>query len=42
MISFTLHFLAVRVGNENVQTNNSTSKEKLQEKSDYKLSILHL
>ena len=43
IINFTLHFLAVQIGRENVQSNNSTSKEKIQEKkNDDKLSILHL
>ena len=33
IINFTLHFLAVLIGNEYVQSNNSTSKEKIQEKT---------
>ena len=33
IINFTLHFLAVRVSNENVQSNNSTIKKKIQEKT---------
>ena len=33
IINFTLHFLAVQISNENVQSNNSTSKEKIQEKT---------
>ena len=32
VINFTLHFLAKQIGSENVQSNNSTSKEKIQEK----------
>ena len=30
IINFTLHFLAEQIGNEYVQINNSTSKEKKQ------------
>ena len=33
IINFTLHFLAVQIGNEQVQSHNSTSKEKIQEKT---------
>ena len=33
MINFLLHVLAVQIGKDNVQNNNSTSKEKIQEKT---------
>ena len=29
----TLHFVALQIDNENVQSNNSTSEEKIQEKT---------
>ena len=32
-INFILPFLAVQIGNEYVQSNNSTSREKIQEKT---------
>ena len=33
IINLTLHFLAVQIDNEYVQSNNSTSKQKIQEKT---------
>ena len=36
----TLHFVALQIDNENVQSNNSTSEEKIQEKTKW-LQIMY-